>query len=98
MILLTYSNAYENLSAYYIFLHRNNDHRYMIVAGCCLFPKKSFGYQCLVFGPPGHLVGNCSDHFDITDYHYDAPFDNGYHTYLHFATENCLDMTESDVL
>ena len=67
--------------------------------GCCyLFPEKNSDYLCPVFDPLGHLVGNYSDHFDIADYHYDGPFDNGYHTDLHFATENCLDMTESNVL
>ena len=95
---MTYCNAYENLGAYYIFLHRNNDHRDMIVGGCCPFPEKNSSYQRLVFDHHGHLVGNCSNHYDIADYHYDAPFNNGYHTYLHYATENYLGMTESVVL
>ena len=98
MILWTYCNAYENHGAYYIFPHRNNDHRYMIIGGWCLFPEKNSGYPCPVFDPLGHLVGNYSNHFDITDYHYHIPFDNGYSTDLHFTTVNCLDMTESDVL
>ena len=62
--------------AYYILLARNNDHRDMIVGGCCLCLEKNSGYQRLLFDHHGPLVGTCSDHFDIADDHYNAPFDN----------------------
>ena len=70
----------------------------MIVGGCCPLPENNSDYQLLVFDHHDHLVGNCSDHFDIVDYHYDAPFDNGYQTYPHHETENYLGMTESVIL
>ena len=70
----------------------------MLVGGCCHFPEKKSTYQHLVFDHPSNLVSNCSDHCDIADYHYEAPFDNGYRTYLYFVIEICLDMNESVVL
>ena len=66
--------------------------------GCYPLPESNSDYQRLVFDHHDHLPSNYSDHYDITDYHYDVPSDNGYHTYHHREIENYLGMTEFVVL
>ena len=49
----------------------------MIVNGCYPLPESNSDYQRLVFDHHGHRAGNYFDHYDIDDYHYDVPSNNG---------------------